>query len=51
MNIVATGCGKLIEIQGTAEGEPFDRSQLNQLLDLAGQGIEQISELQAKVLA
>lgn len=51
MNIVATGSGKLIEIQGTAEGEPFDRSQLNQLLDLAGQGIEQISELQAKALA
>jgi len=37
-----TGGGKLVEVQGTAEGEPFDRSQLNRLLDLAESGIRQI---------
>ena len=42
MNVVMTGGGKLVEVQGTAEGEPFDRSQLNRLLDLAESGIRQI---------
>ena len=40
MNVVATGDGRLIEVQGTAEGEPFARSELDDLLDLAMAGIE-----------
>jgi ribonuclease PH len=42
MNVVMTGSGGLIEIQGTAEGDPFDREQLDVLLDLAGKGIDQL---------
>src|SRR5258705_9052623 len=42
MNVVKTGKGKFIEVQGTAEGEPFDRSALNQLLDLADLRIPQL---------
>jgi ribonuclease PH len=38
-NVVMTGSGKFIEVQGTAEGDPFDRDQLEQLLDLATGGI------------
>lgn len=40
MNIVATGSGKFIEVQGTAEGAPFDRNRLNRLLDTAQFGID-----------
>ena len=39
-NVVMTGSGRLVEVQGTAEGEPFSRSDLDALLDLAGAGIE-----------
>ncbi len=39
-NVVMTGSGRLIEVQGTAEGETFDRSQLDRMLDLATAGIE-----------
>jgi ribonuclease PH len=39
MNVVMTGSGGIVEIQGTAEGEPFTRAQMNQLLDLAEAGI------------
>ena len=46
MNIVCTGGGKLIEIQGTAEQEPFDREQMNQMLDLAEKGINQLFTIQ-----
>jgi ribonuclease PH len=46
MNVVRTGQGKFIEVQGTAEGEPFDRNALNQLLDLADLGIRQLIEKQ-----
>jgi 3' exoribonuclease family, domain 2 len=46
MNIVCTGGGKLIEIQGTAEQEPFDRDQMNQMLDLAEKGINQLFTIQ-----
>ncbi len=42
MNVVMTSSGKLIEVQGTAEGEPFSRKQMNELLDLAEHGIKQI---------
>jgi ribonuclease PH len=42
LNVVATGEGKLVEVQATAERDPFDRAQLDGLLDLAGAGIERI---------
>lgn len=50
MNIVMTGAGGLVEIQGTAEGAPFSRAQLNQLLDLAERGIGQIVDAQRQAL-
>jgi ribonuclease PH len=50
MNVVMTGAGDLIEVQGTAEGEPFSRGQLDQLLDLAAGGIRRLFELQAEAL-
>lgn len=51
MNVVATGSGKLIEVQGTAEQEPFDRKLLDQLLDLAQDGCAQLTNLQREALA
>lgn len=51
MNVVMTGSGKFIEVQGTAEGEPFDRAELATLLDLATAGNEQLAEIQRAVLA
>jgi len=51
MNVVVAGDGRFIEVQGTAEGEPFDRELLNQLLDLAVIGCRELSELQRSVLA
>jgi ribonuclease PH len=51
MNIVCTGDGNFIEVQGTAEGEPFDRSLLNQLLDLGAAGCAQLTKLQVAALA
>ena len=51
MNIVCTGDGRLIEVQGTAEGEPFDRAQLDALLDLGQAGCADLAKLQAEVLA
>ncbi len=51
MNIVMTGSGNLIEVQGTAEGEVFSRSQLNELLDLGEIGVAQITEAQNAVIA
>lgn len=50
MNVVLTDDKRLVEVQGTAEGEPFDRGQLNELLDLAEKGIEQIMARQREVL-
>jgi ribonuclease PH len=50
MNVVMTEQGRFVEIQGTAEGETFDRSTLNQLLDLAHDGIAQLITLQKKAL-
>ncbi len=46
MNVVCTGSGKFIEIQGTAEQEPFDREQMNAMLDLAEKGIGQLFTIQ-----
>jgi ribonuclease PH len=50
-NVVMTGSGQLVEVQGTAEGKAFSRSQLDALIDLAANGIEQITEFQRQVLA
>jgi len=50
MNIVMTGKGKFIEIQGTAEGEPFEEPQMEELIALAKKGISQLIEIQKKVL-
>jgi ribonuclease PH len=49
-NVVMTGEGQLIEVQGTAEGAPFDRDTVDRVLDLAGQGIDRLLELQRQVL-
>jgi ribonuclease PH len=46
MNVVMTGSGKFIEVQGTAEGAPFDQDTLNAMLDLAKSGIRQLTTLQ-----
>jgi len=46
MNIVMTGAGNFVEIQGTAEGAAFTRDEMNALLDLAGTGIRQLIDLQ-----
>jgi ribonuclease PH len=51
MNVVMTGAGKFIEIQGTAEHGPFDRTQLGQLLDLATKGNRELQALQRQALA
>jgi ribonuclease PH len=51
MNVVCTGTGAFVEVQGTAEGEPFDRGTLDALLDLAVAGCAQLSEIQRAALA
>jgi len=51
MNIVCTADGNFVEVQGTAEGKPFDRALLNQLLDLGTSGCAQLSQLQHQALA
>ncbi|NLM24243.1 MAG: ribonuclease PH [Firmicutes bacterium] len=50
MNVVMTGSGKLVEIQGTAEGHPFGRTRLDHLLDLAALGVEMLIHQQKQVL-
>jgi ribonuclease PH len=50
LNAVGTGDGRLIEVQGTAEREPFSREQLNSMLDLAGSGIGRLIALQKRAL-
>lgn len=51
MNVVATGTGKFVEVQGTAEAAPFDREELNALLDLALSGTAELTKLQQSILA
>lgn len=51
MNVVISGSGKFIEVQGTAEGEPFDRALLDSLLDLAVAGCSNLADLQIKSLS
>lgn len=50
MNVVMTGRQGIVEVQGTAEGEPFSRLQLNQLLDLAQAGISELFTFQRSAL-
>lgn len=51
MNIVCTGDGRLVEVQGTAEGLPFDRAMLDAMLDLGQAGCAELTRLQAEALA
>jgi ribonuclease PH len=51
MNVVVTGRGLFVEVQGTAEGAPFDRTELNSLLDLAVGGAVSLTEFQRTALA
>ena len=48
MNVVMTGAGRYVEVQGTAEGHTYDRTELNALLQLAEQGISELARLQAR---
>jgi ribonuclease PH len=50
MNVVMTGGGKFVEVQGTAEGEPFDRALLDRLLNLAAAGIADLTAMQRAAL-
>ena len=50
MNIVMTESGKFIEIQGTAEEQPFSRDQFNEMMNLAEKGLKEIFELQHKII-
>jgi ribonuclease PH len=51
MNVIMTGSGGIVEIQGTAEGEPFTRAQMSQLVDLAEAGIRTLVARQKEALA
>lgn len=50
MNVVMTGSGKFVEVQGTAEGAPFDRTELGILLDLAASGCDELAKAQKEAL-
>jgi ribonuclease PH len=51
MNVVMAGDGRFIEVQGTAEGQPFSRNELDEMIGLAEKGINELFEAQAEVLA
>ena len=51
MNVVMTGSGGFVEVQGTAEGEPFSREAMDAMLDLAAFGIKQLTDKQKEVLS
>ena len=51
MNVVMTGEGALVEVQATAEGAPFTRDELDELLDLASGGIAEIARAQEDAFA
>ncbi len=51
MNVVMLGSGHFVEVQGTAEGHPFSREEMDALLELAKHGITQLADLQRKALA
>jgi ribonuclease PH len=50
MNVVQTGRGRLVEIQGTGEAGTFDREELGRMLDLAEKGIAELTTLQSRAL-
>jgi ribonuclease PH len=50
MNVVMDSQGHFIEVQGTAEGHPFSRDELNELLDLANKGIQELALAQQQIL-
>jgi ribonuclease PH len=50
MNVAMTAAGAFVEVQGTAEGKPFDRATLDRLLDLADGGIRRLFEAQRDAL-
>ena len=50
-NVIGTDAGTYVEVQGTAEGKPFDRGQMEGLLDLADGGLRKLFEIQEAVLA
>jgi ribonuclease PH len=51
MNVVCTGDGRFVEVQGTAEREPFSRELLDELLELAVTGCGELTELQRRALS
>jgi ribonuclease PH len=51
MNVVMTGDGRFVEVQGTAEAEPFDRAMLDGLLSLAEKGCADLTKRQQEALA
>jgi ribonuclease PH len=51
LNVVMSGRGLLVEVQGTAEGAPFSRDDLNDLLDIAATGIEELHDMQRRAVA
>jgi ribonuclease PH len=51
MNVVMTGAGRFIEIQGTAEESPFSKEQLDAMLAVAARGVRQLVRLQQRLLA
>lgn len=51
MNVVMTGDGRFVEVQGTAEGVPFDRAELDGLLELAAAGCAELTKLQQQALS
>jgi ribonuclease PH len=50
MNVVMTGSGKFVEVQGTAEGMPFTRERMDEMIDLAAVGIKQLVAAQKRAL-
>jgi ribonuclease PH len=50
MNVVMTGAGRFVEVQGTAEGEPFLQSELDRLLELAARGVAELVAHQRRSL-
>jgi ribonuclease PH len=50
MNVVMTGSGGLVEVQGTAEGAPFSRKEMDSMLDLAAKGIRELVAAQRAAL-
>lgn len=51
LNVVMSGRGLLVEVQGTAEGSPFSRDDLNEMLDLAASGIDELHDLQRRAVS